>query len=345
MLTRTLSSGAAALSLLVGCTAHSLAQDDFEGTIERARERGTLHGCVAVIAGGEIVHESCDGLLVEPDGEVITRDTRFRIASLTKLFTQVAVLRLVDAGELSLDDTVSQHRPAFDASWADRVTVGQLLAMTSGLPRELHGRPDVGVEFDAGGFAGPYLDEHGGVALEGRPGGASSYSNLGYWVLGAIVESVTGEPYAEAVRSLVFVPAGLDSTGMGPESLGEPPRAAGHQRAGGGIERGPDFAIDMRYSSGGLESTIGDLERLALALLGGELLSAESTDLLFTGFGEDDDGRVLVAGMLPGFMNMIILDRDAGTAVISLNNSVAENPNLFMRLMESLERRAGRVGG
>lgn len=121
------------------------------------------------------------GLDTEPGGSPLDETKKFRIASLTKIFTQLALLRLSDQGLLDLDAPLSDYRPGLGSSWADQVTVRQLLSFRSGLPREWEGDPETsGVSFDAGGLAGPFLDGLAAIGPSVEPGTRTQYSNLGY---------------------------------------------------------------------------------------------------------------------------------------------------------------------
>eukprot|EP00913_Durusdinium_trenchii_P005872 g5484.t1 len=298
--------------------------------VVRAQRSGVLHGSITIATPERTVLERHSGRLAHPDRERVDAETTYRIASLTKLFTQLCVLELVEGGELDLDAPVSAYRPELDAPWKDRVTIRQLLAMTSGLPRELHDSPERGVEYDEQGLAGAYLDAHAGIELAGEPGSAHAYSNVGYWLVGSVIEAITGECFVDTVNRLVLQPLGENPVALSPETLGQG-AAAGHVVRDGDTARVPNTPMDQRYASGGLAASIAQVRVAALATLDDRLLEEESRELLFSRFGTDEpDGRLMVAGMVPGFMNLVMVDREAGIAVVSLNNRIAENPNAFM---------------
>ena len=325
-----------AMGLAVVSAATALAAGPASKII-RAQRSGVLHGSVTVASPQRVILERHAGESGAPDGARIDEATRFRIASLTKLFTQLAALELVEQGRLDLDAPISTYRPDLDATWKDEVTIRHLLAMTSGLPRELHGTPERGVEYDAAGLAGAYLDGHAGVALRADPGGAHAYSNLGYWLVGSAIEAVTGESFVGAVNRVVLEPMGVDPVALSPGVLGVDDHAAGHAARDGASVRVPDMAMGQRYASGGLCATIGQVRAAALATLDDRLLEEGSRELLFSRFATDDpDGRLMIAGMVPGFMNLVMVDREAGIAVVSLNNRIAENPDEFMATVRAV---------
>ncbi|MBO6739135.1 MAG: beta-lactamase family protein [Phycisphaerales bacterium] len=300
-------------------------------TVVAAQEQGVLHGSVTIAwADAEReavtlhagVRDTSAEEPIENDGE-----TRYRIASLTKLVTQLAVLRLVDAGEVDLDEPIGTYRPELRAGWADEVRVRDLLSMRAGLPRELHRSPERGVEFDRDGRAGAYLDRRlRRLDLESEPGEREHYSNVGYWLLGAMIEGVTGETYVDAVNALVCEPLGVEGLAFSAERL-EGAHARGHQ----GDDVVGQFDIATRYSSGGLCATSGQFAAIASGMLRDGFLEDETRDLLFNGFGtERGEDELMIAGMVPGFMNLVLVDREHGVVVVSLNNRVARDPNAFM---------------
>lgn len=292
---------------------------------------GALHGGIGLVLGEREPHTTFSGTTAEIDGVVIDGSTRFRLASLTKMLTRIAILRLVESGRLSLDDTLASHRPEFDAEWADDITIRQLLTFRSGLPRERSGAAnpiDAGVKFDERGRALPFLDtliEDGPTVA---PGSRVLYSNLGYFHLGGVIESVTGESVQQAFDEIIFAPAGMRRTTLG-DDVGERPSnvATGHQQAADGSMNTVDpFPISPRYTAGGFVSTMDDLVALSRALLQHQLLSAESVALLVSEFGEDDDQTLRIAGLVPGFANVWSVSLDPPSAVIVLNNVVGPSP-------------------
>ena len=293
---------------------------------------GTLHGAVALVRSGSDPRALYSGALSYPDGTQIDGSTRFRIASLTKVITRIAILRLAEQHRLSLDDSLAEQRRGFHADWAEETTIRQLLSFRSGLPRERSGASnpiDAGVTLDEHGRALPFLDSlvDDGPTIE--PGSRVLYSNLGYFHLGGVIEAVTGHPIEEALSRLVFVPAGMTRTSLGDSKLGDLDNlAVGHRSTDDGApEEVPPFPIEPRYTAGGLVSTLDDLVSLSKALLHGDLLGEESRALLMSEFGDSQNQTLRVAGLVPGFANVWSISIEPPAAVILLNNVVGSNPN------------------
>ncbi|MCY3831856.1 MAG: serine hydrolase, partial [Chloroflexi bacterium] len=141
----------------------------------------------------------------------VTLDTRFRIASISKTFTAVAILQLRDAGELSLDDPVARYLDWFDLQFegAPPITIRNLLTHTSGLPRDSHN--PMWTECEA-----PDWDEFV-EALKTRPPTRPpyqkfAYSNVGYSLLGGIIEQVSGDSWASYLQANIVDPLGMSDT-------------------------------------------------------------------------------------------------------------------------------------
>jgi CubicO group peptidase (beta-lactamase class C family) len=222
-----------------------------------------------------------------------TVDTKFNLASIPKLFTATCVLQLVEAGVISLDDTVGMHLPDYpNRGAAKQVTIAHLLMHRSGIGNYWKRLAEL---------KGPHPDNHrdylplfADIPLEHEPGSAFSYSNGGYVVLGLIIEAVTGKSYFEQVQNAVFDKAGMADTGNWRRDANIGNRATPYMRS----EETPGEWVDCSSrleprgsAGGGAYSTVGDLHRFAMALTRNRLLSPEMTKELLQGRGETPVGR------------------------------------------------------
>src|SRR5262249_37815587 len=166
---------------------------------------------VLVVREGRVVFRKAYGLRSkEPAREAMTADTVFDLASLTKpLATATSVLLLLEQGKLRLTDPVARHLPAFGRNGKDKVTVEHLLLHVSGLPA---GNP---VAEYAGGRK-EALDRIYALRCAAEPGAKFVYSDLGYIVLGELVERLSGEALDVFARKHVWEPLGLRDTGFKP---------------------------------------------------------------------------------------------------------------------------------
>lgn len=298
---------------------------------KKLEDQRLFHGAAIVMVGDRMIYEGATGTADVSTKKPNTLDTKFRLCSLTKLFTQVVVMRLVEQGKLDLDEPISTYRPNFDPKIGEKVTLRHLLRMTSGLPRELAERSeDSGVKFDEHGMAGPFLDALK-LELEFPPGSRRRYSNVGYWIAGAVIESATNKTFEESVQELILTPLGMDDSGFGQDELGVNGHARGHETNGELIE---PFPISPRFTSGSMYSTVVDMQKFARSFWTDELLNKQSKKEIFREFGNGPGhrtkkgGRLLqMGGHVPGFSNMFVLHIDEGYTLISLNNTNFEEMN------------------
>ncbi len=219
--------------------------------VEATMRGGQVPGIALAVARGdrpvEYLAMGVDGL-----GRPIARDSLFPIASITKLATALAVLRLADAGDLAIDDALEQHLPGA-ASARPGVTLRTLLCHSSGLPLDLASSAAPyapGLDWPTLGMACML------TALDAPPQTRVQYSNVGYGLLALVVEQRTGSPFAEALAQIVLDPLGIEAY------LGrEPPRS-------------PAVVADVRgpHSGGDLEPFNSPFWR-GLALPWGGLVS------------------------------------------------------------------------
>lgn len=261
------------------------------------RDRATAGLVVAVSQGGRPVLVKGYGMADLEQGTPATAQTVFRIGSVTKEFTAAAVLLLAERGKLSVDDRLAKYLPDFPR--AREVTLRQLLNHVSGI-HNYTSAPDfmtnesVRNESTAGMVA--YIARQRPL-FDFEPGTAWSYSNSGFLLLGAVIEKVTGQSYAQFVRANIFEPLGLDHTRV--DDLAEivPHRASGYDKAAQtptGFANAGYIAMGAAASAGAIRSTGEDLLAWHAALLGGKLLKPESLAMMLAP-GRLGDGRLASA--------------------------------------------------
>ncbi len=259
--------------------------------LDEAVSAETFSGAVLLAKNGKPIFEQAYGLADREHHVPNSSSTRFRMGSMNKMFTAVAILQLVSAGKLGLDDPLIRFLPDYsNRDLASKVTISELLSHTGG----------------TGDFFGPEFHSH---RLELRthedyiklfenrpvrfePGTRFEYSNYGFLILGAVIEKVSGQSYYDYVREHIYDPAGMTSTGSVPEEQSVPALSVGYTKQEGDIWQRNTFLLPYRgTSAGGGYSTVGDLLRFANALRGNTLLDADHTKLLTTGKVEMQLGR------------------------------------------------------
>ncbi|HEX5138044.1 MAG TPA: serine hydrolase domain-containing protein [Planctomycetota bacterium] len=238
-------------------------------------ERFGFSGSVLVVRAGKTLLQRGYGLADREKGVLASADTTYEIASATKTFTACAVMKLVEAGKLSLDDPIAKHLPGVPEARGD-ITVRHLLAHTSGMPRSATGGRGSNLRAAVAGYlAAPPVRE---------PGAAFEYWNGGYALLAGIVEHVSGMSYMAFCRENLFRPAGLENTGftgddflrnqaIGYDGAGAVRPAAGH----------PYGEYGWQYRGmGGIVTSVADLKRFLDAYEAGKVVSEGNRRLMET---------------------------------------------------------------
>jgi CubicO group peptidase (beta-lactamase class C family) len=247
---------------------------DLSGYAAELAAADRLSGAALIARDGAILLQAAWGRADREQGVPATLETKFRIGSMNKMFTSVAVLQLVAQGALSLDAPLLAYLPDYpNQDLAGKVTVRHLLTHTGGTG-------DIfGPEFDQHRLElhehQDYLDLYRERALLHEPGSEYRYSNYGFVLLGALIEKVTGGSYHDYVQAHVFDPAAMTSTGSLPESEIGPELAVGYRRERDSWVAVTDMLPLRGTAAGGGYSTVGDLLRFAEALQAGVLLSEE----------------------------------------------------------------------
>jgi D-alanyl-D-alanine carboxypeptidase len=255
---------------------------------------------VAVIRGNDTLVFKGYGLANIPASRPATPTTVYEIGSITKQFTSSAIMRLVEAGRINLDDDLSKYVPQFPLQ-GQRVSIRQLLTHTSGIHNYTLSpewrktwaedlTPDAIVAFVAKD------------TLDFAPGAAYRYSNTGYVLLGMVIEKVTGQRYADHLDAVFFKPLGMRQTSYCPSKTSDPAFATGYSRS-------PDrkvipmtyLSLTQPFSAGGLCSTVGDLVTWQRALASGKAVSPTSFTRMTTAGTLNNGSPIRYGfGLVPG---------------------------------------------
>jgi CubicO group peptidase (beta-lactamase class C family) len=252
---------------------------------------------IGIVKDGRLVFEKGYGEASLEWHAAATPTTSYLLASVTKQFTAAAIMMLVREGRIALDDTLATYLPD-QPQWA-RITIRQLLTHTAGLRDRF--------ETDAEGrmwlqySTADMLAAAARTPLAGAPGAAWQYSDQGYFLLGLIIEKVSGQRYHEFLRARIFTPAGMASTSLHDWNAIVPERADGYALAGGrpiGSRRRYQFALGPHY---GVQSTVRDLAKYDAALSSGALLPPNVLEEMWTPGRLADGGPAGVGGIGYGY--------------------------------------------
>lgn len=234
---------------------------------------------VLVARDGKILFENGYGLADMSNGVPVTTQTKFRIGSITKQFTAAAILKLQEQGKLSVTDHLSKYIP--DWPRGDEVTLHHLLTHTSGI-HSYTDKPDFLRWVTNSVKTLELINSFKNDPYDFDPGKKWKYDNSGYFLLGYIVEKVSGQSYPDFLRENFFIPLGMTNTGVHRADLKLDHEALGYMYENGRFSPALNWDMSWAGGAGALYSTVDDLCRWNEALFGGKVLSAASLKAAFT---------------------------------------------------------------
>jgi D-alanyl-D-alanine carboxypeptidase len=212
----------------------------------------------------------------------VSNDSVFRVGSVTKQFTAVALLLLAEEGKVSLQDKLSKYYPNFPR--ANDITVEQMLHHTSGI-YNYTSAPSFAVDGMVHRSTDEMVEYIGKLpkTQDFEPGTDWSYSNSAYFILGGVVEKAAGEPLANVFKTKLFTPLGMNHTALDDETEIVAGRATGYSAsAPGKFSNAPFISMSIPGGAGSIRSTAGDLAKWNAALYGGKILKPASLAAMLT---------------------------------------------------------------
>jgi len=300
---------------------------------------------IAVVRGRDTVVMKGYGYADIENDIPATAQTVFRIGSVTKQFTSAAIMRLVEQGKVSLDDDVTKYVPNAPVQ-GQKVLVRHLLNHTSGIPSYTDVGPAFGRRMRLDLSPDSLLAIVRTDSLQFEPGSHFYYNNTGYYLLGMIIEKVTGRKYGEYLNETFFTPHGLSSTMYCSVSPIIKRRAQGYERSPNGLVNASYISMELPYAAGSLCSTVGDLVAWTRLLHSGKIVSAPSFQAMTTpvklpvprpmsyGFGLVSDTlgshrRIQHGGGINGFISSLAhYPNDSLTIVVLANTAPAPSDQL-----------------
>jgi CubicO group peptidase (beta-lactamase class C family) len=256
--------------------APSLLSNRIDVYLTSAVEAYKFNGVALVAKGGTVLLHKGYGWKNVTTKSPNDTSTRFPILSITKSFTALVLLHLQEQGKLSLKDPLSKYFP--DIPEADKIKLEHLLTHSSGL----FNYTDNISESDTALVGHPVsrqlvLDQFISKPLTFKPGKEFSYNNSGYYLAGLIIEKVTGKPYEQVVRELVFQPLKMNSSGFDYLGLPNESKAVGYQFLDETVQKPyPFYDSTVGYAAGSTYSTTSDMLKWATAIASQQLLSSAS---------------------------------------------------------------------
>lgn len=318
---------------------------NLDAYFDKMGQQNLFSGAVLVARGDEVLLSEGYGLADRKQEIPNTPQTRFRIGSLTKQFTAMAILILESQGKLTVDDPICSYLADCPKAWAS-ITIHHLLTHTSGIPnftelldyRSLRATPSTPLQTIA-----RFRD----LRLDFPPGMYWRYSDSGYVMLGYIIEQVSGQSYADFLQTFIFTPLQLRNTGYDHAASGI---AVGYAEQYASL---PAEFIDMSipYAAGALYSTVEDLYRWEQALSTDELVPQIYLDKMFasqvvipgsdgwaygygwaigTEFGREVD---MHTGGIEGFVSLIACYPVDAIVVVVLSNQESQDVDLIQTIL------------
>jgi len=265
------------LSLSSGASA---IDDEFNKVIKKYSIENGPGFAVGVYKNNKPVFIGSSGLANIEFGIPVNKDYIFRIASLTKQFTAVAILKLAEENKLQLDDDIHKYLKDYPAE-SHKITISHLLSHTSGLNDYLNVPGRMESKFNEPATHEEVMNEIKNDPTLFAPGEATAYSNTGYYILGRIIENVSGKTYAQYLTDNFFKPLGMKNSGSETMTVINN-QVSGYDKDNGNWIHSKPIDMNWVYSAGELVSTIDDMARWFFALSSGEIISPEYFQKMIT---------------------------------------------------------------
>lgn len=330
---------------------------ELAGYAKRMTDRDVFSGTILLAKGDKILHRSAHGLASKRFNVANNVQTKFNLGSMNKMFTSMAILQLVEAGKLSLQDKLSQYA---DETWlardvSEKIEIRHLLTHSSGLGNYFNRTYAESSKNNFRALADykPLIEND---TLQFEPGTDTRYSNTGMFMLGVVIEAVSGKDYFTYMREHLYQPAGMINTDAYEMDQPVPNLAIGYEPQPG-AETGwrnnlYDHVLKGGPAGGGF-STVDDLHRFARALTRYKLVGKTLTEDAYSakpelqskwygyGFGIDGTPEDRIVGHAGGFAGIsanLDVFLDSGYVAVVLSNYGGGADPVKMKIRELLAR-------
>ncbi|MCF8307812.1 MAG: beta-lactamase family protein [Bacteroidales bacterium] len=259
-------------SLPAKSQAYSTAIDSL---LKQHHRQNQFNGVALVSKDGEILYEKGWGNANESWEIPNTKHTKFRIGSCTKPLTATVVMSLVEEGRLQLNDSIAKYLPQYPRDKAEKITIRHLLEHSSGIP-DYTGLDFFAKRMHLKNQPGEFVSNFWKEDLRFEPGTLLKYTNSGYYLLGVIIEKITGKPYEKVLREHILDPAGMNNSGLYKNDTIIKKSATGYTHGNGQLKKAPHVNYSVAFSSCGIYSTARDLYKWQQALHDNRIISEES---------------------------------------------------------------------
>lgn len=255
--------------------------EQLDELLNQYHEYGKFNGSVLVSEQGKVIYKKGFGQ-ANMEWDIPNKpNTKHRLGSISKQFTAMLILQLAAKGKLDLHAPISKYLPDYPKESGDKITTHHLLTHSSGIPNytsfpgffEEESRDPYKPE--------EFIKKFQDKGLEFKPGEKFNYSNSGYFLLGVIIEKLTGKTYEAMLHENIFTPLGMDDSGYDNHGAILKNRATGYEKNGNSFVNSNYLDMSIPYAAGSLYSTVEDLYIWDQALYTNKLLPKEYMDLYF----------------------------------------------------------------
>ncbi|MTI32656.1 serine hydrolase domain-containing protein [Xanthovirga aplysinae] len=310
--------------------------------ISQYNEYGQFNGSVLVTEKGKIIFKKGFGM-ANMEWDIPNRpDTKHRLGSITKQFTAMLIVQLAAEGKIDLHEPISTYLPDYPKPNGNKVTIHHLLTHSSGIP-SYTSFPNFFKDISRDPYSpNEFVQIFADSTLQFAPGEKFIYNNSGYFLLGVIIEKITGKPYEVVLQEKIFNPLKMNNTGYDHHNVIMKNRASAYEKDGSFFINAPYLDMSIPYAAGSMYSTVEDLFLWDQALYTDQLLPKKYLDLIFTpyieGFeqqygygwmigktpiGQTTDSLQVIAhgGGINGFHTLITRIPSEKSSIILLNNT------------------------
>jgi CubicO group peptidase (beta-lactamase class C family) len=336
--------------------------------LDREGAAGRFMGAVLVAKGDQVLFRQVYGKANYEQDQPLALDSRFRLASISKQFTAVAILKLQDEGRLKVSDPVCQWIQPCPEAWAP-IRIGHLLSHTSGIP-DLMARGGWGLRRVTPATLDELTEDSKAFRLQFTPGTKVRYDNAGFNLAAAIVERASGRPFEAYMRETIFRPLGMVDSGLDLDG-GEHGVIMGYANFPGGLAAQPNANTSIVAGAGAVYSTLDDLLAWQRALHRGKLLTPFSYQQMVAdhapagtpnerghprrdwGYGvfanrlgeqvrpAFHERQVYHTGSWGGFRNLMLYQPEADVTVIVLSNNYHLRDQVFLIAQQGMAEALG----
>ena len=270
----------------------------------------------------------------------MTPENVFEVGSITKQFTSVAILMLLEEGKLSLEDDITKYIPDYPTE-GNKLTIHNLLTHTSGI-RNYTSMPSFGKVMTIAESPLKFIDFFKNEPLDFKPGEKYAYSNSGYFLLGYIIEKASGMSYPKFIKEKIFDKINMNSSYYGSHSKLIKNRASGYQKRGE-FSNAQYISLTLPYSAGSIMSTVDDMLKWQTAITTDVFVKEATIDKAFTNYTLNNGDKINYGygwsidelngvptiehgGAIPGYLSMGVFVPSKNVYVIVFSNCGCQSP-------------------